>query len=54
MYEINKALNIKQKTLKSDSQLKLLKCYDIITQDIDNAFTFKKDIDLQILLPREY
>ena len=33
-------------TLKSDSQLRLLKCYDIIAQDINNAFTFKKDINL--------
>ena len=46
MCEINKALDIEQKTLKSGSQSRLLKCYSIITQDIDNAFALKKDIDL--------
>ena len=54
MHKINKAFNIEQKTLKSDSQSRLLKCYGITAQDIDNALTLKKNIDLQTLLPREY
>ena len=54
MCKINKALDIEQKTLKSGPQSRLLKCYDITAQNIDNALAFKEDIDLQTLLPRKY